>query len=55
MRGNPQLYRSPAHRLVMVAWNGVNMVVVAGGSAAIYFAGYLLLAAVIALAFPEAS
>lgn len=55
MRGNAQLYRSPAHRLVMVAWNVVNTVVVAGGSATIYFVAYLLLAAVIALAFPEAS
>ena len=55
MRGNPQLYRSPAHRLAMAAWNGVNTVVVAAGSAVIYFAAYVALAAVIALVFLEAS
>ncbi len=55
MARNPQLYRSPAHRLAMVAWDGVNTIAVAVGSAAIYFTAYLLLAAVIALAFPEVS
>ena len=55
MSRNPQLYRSPAHRLVMAAWDGVNTAVVAAGSAAIYFTAYVLLAAIIALAFPEAS
>lgn len=55
MRGNPQLYRSPVHRLVMFAWDAVNTAAVASGSAAIYFAAYIALAAIIAVVFPETS
>ena len=52
MRSNPQLYRSPAHRLAMLAWGGVNTAIIAAGSFALYFAVYVLLVAAIALANP---
>ena len=44
MSRNLQLYRSPAHRLVMFAWNGVNIAAIV--------AVYVLLMAAIVLANP---